>query len=177
MNAISPFALADIRKPAKAIGGALREAGALAANHAARSIGPNRDHAGLGKTASPDFTQIANRIAPRAMDGEGFRPRAARAAFDQVADIRNNLSAAREGSPMAQVASDALRGRLSDAARTITDRTDALARFGAERAMQAHHRLASAPPALPGEPAARAAENLPGADLVRAAYATLIRLT
>lgn len=177
MNAISPYALADIRKSAQALGGAVREAGNLAAIHATKSAGPGGAPAHLGKLSSTDFAQVASRIATRATVGEGFGIGAAKAAFDQVADIRANLKAARSGDPVLQPTSDAMRGTLTDAVRSVADETRALAAIAAERAMQAHHRLANAPPALPGDPAARAHENLPAPDLVRATYATLIRLT
>jgi len=45
-----------------------------------------------------------------------------------------------------------------------------------DRAVQLHDLFASAPPALPGPPAARAPENLPGAEQIKAAYGLVSRL-
>jgi len=153
MNAISPFALADIRKSAQALGGAVREAASFATTHKGQSAGPDSLHAQLGKLSGVDFARIASRIAKHATGGE----------------IR--------GIGAAQGASESVRATLTHAARTATDETASRAAFAVERAIQAHHLLANAPPALPGAPAVQAPENLPSPDLVRNTYAILIRLT
>jgi methyl-accepting chemotaxis protein len=213
MNAISPFSLAEIRKPAQALGNALREAGSLAA----KTVGPDGGFRPGGKRSAVDFAQATARIATRAFGNEG-RISTAKAFVDHARSIRPNSSSMALGSPELHDTIDTVRSTigtvrstidtvrstaetvrdtaetvrstigtvrdtaetvhdtLTDAAGSVSDRTRTLAAFAAERAMQAHLRLSNAPPALPGAPAAQADENRPMPDLVRAAYATLIRL-
>jgi len=185
MNAISPFALTEIRKPAQALGNALREAG----NLAAKTVGPDGGFNPVGKHSAVDFAQATARIATRAFGNEGGIS-TAKAVVDHARSMRSNLSPQILGGPGLHDTIDTVRSTigtvrskaemvhdtLTDAAGSLSDRTRPLAAFAAERAMQAQLRLSNAPPALPGAPAAQADENRPVPDLVRAAYATLIRL-
>lgn len=203
MNAISPLSLAEIRKPAKALGGALREAGSRAVKHAAKAVGPEGGHRPVGKRSPVDFAQATARIASRAFGNDVGMP-TAKAFVDHARSIQPNSSPLSPGGPGLQDTlgtgrseadtvrstpdtirstigtmhrkAETVRDTLTDAATSVSDKTRTLAAFAAERAMQAHLRLSNAPPALPGAPAAQAQENRPAPDLVRAAYATLIRL-
>lgn len=140
MNSLSPYSLADIHRPAKAIGAALQSAGnlvdkgkAMIAEHRQAESGPR-----ARIEVSKDFAQALVHGLDRGVD-------AVKTSIDHV--------------------------------RANPESAIALAAFAAERAAQAHHRIASAPPALPGAPAAQAPENLPDFSHIRAAYTALIRLT
>jgi len=89
---------------------------------------------------------------------------AAVAGFTHALDHLAQAEAAETGPPM-----------MADPARKAEEALK-LVEFALEGAVQLHEFFASAPPALPGPPAARAPENLPGAEQIRAAYDVITRL-
>lgn len=155
MNAVSPFSLFDKLTPARALG-------AIAGEIAESAKGQK----GLAGAFSEAWGMLdANDDgALNARDVIGHAVGVRNAALQGLADAFGY-----DTSPGAR----AIRGAMSEAARATTPEASAVAERDQAQASILQHVIASAPPALPSAPAARAVENLPGIDEIRAAYTAL----
>ena len=152
MNAISPFSLFDTLSPGKMLG---RVAGTIAES----AKGQN----GLAGafSAAWDGLDANNDGALNAKDVLSHAVGARNAVLQGIADAFDYPTNAQ-----AHAAEDA----AGDAIASVATTAKTMARSAVPAAQML---IASAPPALPSAPAARAVENLPGVEDIRATYATL----
>lgn len=152
MNALSPMSLFDKVTPAAVLGrvaGSIADQGrgksglAGAFSNAWMGLDANRDGTLNGKDVLAHAVNVRDSVLQGIADSFGYETGSAARAAREVA-----ISAAQSAPDAARLA-DVLRPRGQA------------------------HRAAAAPPALPSAPAAKAVENLPGIDQIRATYAIL----
>jgi hypothetical protein len=167
MNAVSPFSLLDRLSPTQVVGsiaGTIAESAkgqnglAGAFSDAWTGLDANKDGTLNGKDVLGHAVGARNAVLQGIADVFGYdtgpAARALRDGAEQAGDFASATAAA---------AASAAQQFTSSAAQNITT----------SAAPAAQMLLASAPPALPSAPAARAVENLPGIAEIRATYAAL----
>lgn len=155
MNAVSPFSLFDKLTPARALG--------AIAGEIAESAKGQKGLAGAFSEAW-DTLDANDDGALNARDVIGHAVGVRNAALQGLADAFGY-----DTSPGAK----AMRDGMGEAAGAIASGAAVVAGRDPRDTSILQHIIASAPPALPSAPAARAVENLPGIDAIRAAYTAL----
>lgn len=164
MNAVSPFSLFDTLSPGKVLG---RIAGSIAGGIAEQAEGQKGlagafSEAWNGLDANGDGALNAKDVLGHAVGARNAVLQGIADTFDYPTDPASR--ALREGASALAEGGEALASQMGrrPASEIIQSAMPA-----------AQLMIASAPPALPSDPAARALENLPGIDEIRATYATM----